>query len=95
MVTRDGKAANPFHSLAALQKLAHHASFWSATALAVAFPQGTRSSLTSAIHTQLFWDAKQSTIGFSAPFLNHTLFECQSRSSATTVLAGFVLDLQA
>jgi hypothetical protein len=31
-----GKAANPFHSLAALQKLAHHASFWSAPA--VAFP---------------------------------------------------------
>jgi hypothetical protein len=26
MVPRDGKAANPFHSLAALQKLAHHAS---------------------------------------------------------------------
>ena len=35
---RDVKAANPFHSLAALQKLAHHASFWSATAPAVAFP---------------------------------------------------------
>jgi hypothetical protein len=37
MVPRDVKAANPFHSLAALQKLAHHASFL--TALAVAFPR--------------------------------------------------------
>ena len=36
MATREGKAANPFHSLAALQKLAHHASF--RTAAAVAFP---------------------------------------------------------
>jgi hypothetical protein len=36
MVAREGKAANPFHSLAALQKLAHHASF--RTAPAVAFP---------------------------------------------------------
>jgi hypothetical protein len=26
---REGKAANPFHSLAALQKLAHQDSFWS------------------------------------------------------------------
>jgi len=33
---RWGKAANPFHSLAALQKLAHNDSF--GTALAVAFP---------------------------------------------------------
>jgi len=32
------KAANPFHSLAALQKLAHHASYLSARALAFAFP---------------------------------------------------------
>ena len=31
-----GKAANPFHSLAALQKLAHHARWWS-TSKAVAF----------------------------------------------------------
>jgi hypothetical protein len=36
MVPGEGKAANPFHSLAALQKLAHHASF--RTAPAVAFP---------------------------------------------------------
>ena len=33
---QEGKAANPFHSLAALQKLAHHDSF--RTAPAVAFP---------------------------------------------------------
>jgi hypothetical protein len=38
MVPRDGEAANPFHSLAALQNLAHHASFRTATASAVAFP---------------------------------------------------------
>jgi hypothetical protein len=37
MVTREGKAANPFHSLAALQKLALHASF--RTAPSVAFPR--------------------------------------------------------
>ena len=30
----DEKAANPFHSLAALQKLAHHDSFWCAPAIA-------------------------------------------------------------
>jgi hypothetical protein len=30
----EGKAANPFHSLAALQKLAHHASFRTAPAVA-------------------------------------------------------------
>ena len=58
MTPREGKAANPFHSLAALQKLAHHAS--------CRFSPRSRSPLTSAIFTQPFWDANQPTIGFSA-----------------------------
>ncbi|MBT5709260.1 hypothetical protein N8737_02850 [Verrucomicrobia bacterium] len=33
-----GKAANSFHSLTALNKLAHHASYWGAREAAVAFP---------------------------------------------------------
>jgi hypothetical protein len=41
MVPREGKAANPLHSLAVLQKLAHHASL--RTASAIAFPHDLHS----------------------------------------------------
>jgi hypothetical protein len=63
MVPKEGKAANPFHSLAVLQKLAHHASF--RTAPAVAFPR--ERDLHSIVLGRI-----QPSIGFSAPFLNHT-----------------------
>jgi hypothetical protein len=39
-----GKAADPFHSSAALQKLAHDDSFWSATAKLSLFTSARRSN---------------------------------------------------